>query len=86
MPLPTPRDCIDDRNDGTEPCAANFLYPNAWTQHRKVCVRERDAQLPLGRGASFGGGGVLANCGPVTVLFAAGIALLVLNHFARWTL
>jgi len=89
-PLPTPRACIEhDRQDpdGNEPWVPNFLYPSAWTAHRKVCIRARDEQLPLGRSDSFAGPfGVLANCGPFAVVCAAAVALLVLNHCARWEL
>ena len=92
MPLPTPRACIErDGNpnrdhDGTEAWAPNFLFPSGWTEHRKVCIRSRDNCLPLGRGDSFSLGGLLANAGPLTVFCASAVALLVLNHFARWDL
>ena len=91
-PLPTPRACIEHDGEsasftGNESWATNFLYPNGWTEHRKVCIRARDPELPIGRGNSFGGPfGLLANCGPIAVLCAAAAALLVLNHVASWEL
>jgi hypothetical protein len=81
----TPRDALEQEvegytPDGTEPWATNFLYPNNWSKHRKVCIRSRDPTLNLGRSPTFA-----LDVSPAVALTLVAVCVLVLNHFAQWS-